>query len=87
MLAIMLSDKQDWNLKLEGHTDNVGDDASNLKLSEERSTSVVNYLLSKGIAASRIEVYFYGETKPIASNDTQVVRKPNRRVEMNFVLM
>ncbi len=46
MLAIMLSDKHDWNLKLEGHTDNVGDDAANLKLSEERSSSVANYLLS-----------------------------------------
>ena len=43
MLAIMLSDKQDWNLKLEGHTDNVGDNAANLKLSEEQSTSVVNW--------------------------------------------
>jgi outer membrane protein OmpA-like peptidoglycan-associated protein len=85
MLAIMLSDKQDWNLKLEGHTDNVGDDAANLKLSEEQSTSVVNYLLSKRHAASRIEVYFYGETKPIASNDTEEGRKVNRRVEMNFV--
>jgi outer membrane protein OmpA-like peptidoglycan-associated protein len=46
MHASMLSDEQDWNLKLEGHTENVGDDAANLKLSEERSTSVANYLLS-----------------------------------------
>jgi OOP family OmpA-OmpF porin len=84
-LAIMLNDKQDWNLKLEGHTDNVGDDAANLKLSEERETSVANYLISKGIAASRIEVYFYGETKPIATSDTEEGRKTNRRVEMNFV--
>jgi outer membrane protein OmpA-like peptidoglycan-associated protein len=43
MLAIMLSAKQDWNLKVEGHTDNVGDDATSLKLSEERSTSVANW--------------------------------------------
>jgi outer membrane protein OmpA-like peptidoglycan-associated protein len=85
MLTIMLNDKQDWNLKLEGHTDNVGDDAANLKLSEERSTSVASYLISKGIASSRIEVYFYGETKPISSNDTEEGRKVNRRVEMNFV--
>jgi outer membrane protein OmpA-like peptidoglycan-associated protein len=46
MLAIMLSDKQDWNSKLESHTDNVGADAANLKLSEEQSKSVANYLLS-----------------------------------------
>jgi outer membrane protein OmpA-like peptidoglycan-associated protein len=46
MLAIMFSDKHDGNLKLEGHTFKVGDDAANLKLSEERSISVANYLLS-----------------------------------------
>lgn len=85
MLAIMLNDKPDWNLKLEGHTDNVGDENANLKLSEERSSAVANYLISKGVASARIEVYFYGETKPIASNDTEEGRKANRRVAMNFV--
>jgi type IX secretion system PorP/SprF family membrane protein len=85
MLAIMLNDKPDWNLKLEGHTDNVGDEAANLKLSEDRSMAVADYLISKGVDLKRIEVIYYGESKPIATNDTEEGRKANRRVEMNFV--
>jgi outer membrane protein OmpA-like peptidoglycan-associated protein len=85
MLALMLQEKSDWNLLLEGHTDNVGDDATNLKLSQERAQAVSNYLMKKGIANQRIDVKFYGETKPVASNDTDEGRRMNRRVDMKFV--
>jgi outer membrane protein OmpA-like peptidoglycan-associated protein len=85
MLAMMLEEKADWNLSLEGHTDNVGDDNSNLKLSEDRAKAVSAYLLKKGIATERIDVKFYGETKPIAPNDTDEGRRMNRRVDMKFV--
>ena len=67
------------------HTDNVGDDNTNLKLSQERAQAVSSYLLKKGIESNRIDVKYYGETKPIASNDTEQGRKQNRRVDMKFV--
>jgi type IX secretion system PorP/SprF family membrane protein len=85
MLALMLQEKSDWNLLLEGHTDNVGDDATNMKLSQERAQAVSNYLMKKGIANQRFEVKFYGETKPVSTNDTDEGRRMNRRVDMKFV--
>lgn len=65
-----------------GHTDNVGDAGKNLKLSEERANSVKNYLLSKGLLESRVEVKGYGQTKPIADNSTVEGKAHNRRVEI-----
>jgi OOP family OmpA-OmpF porin len=56
-----------------------------MKLSEDRAKAVSNYLIKKGIGAERIDVKFYGETKPIASNDTEEGRRMNRRVDMKFV--
>jgi OOP family OmpA-OmpF porin len=85
MLAIMLQEKADWNLLLEGHTDNIGDDNTNMKLSKERADAVALYLMNKGIASNRIEVRFFGETKPIATNESEQGRKINRRVDMNFI--
>lgn len=85
MLALMMEEKADWNLLLEGHTDDVGDDNSNMKLSEERANAVANYLIKKGVASERIDVKYYGETKPVASNETEEGRKQNRRVEMRFI--
>ena len=78
-------EKSDWNLLLEGHTDNVGDDVTNMRLSQERAQAVSTYLIKKGIGSTRIEVKNYGETRPIATNDTEQGRKQNRRVEMKFV--
>ena len=70
-----------WKLKIEGHTDSKGSDEYNLKLSQLRSDSVKSYLESKGVSAGRISAVGYGETKPIASNDTDEGRAKNRRVE------
>lgn len=74
----------DTNLKLsiEGHTDNVGADAYNQTLSDRRANSVREYLISKGIDASRLTSAGFGETKPIASNNTAAGRAQNRRVVM-----
>jgi outer membrane protein OmpA-like peptidoglycan-associated protein len=85
MLALILKEKSDWNLLLEGHTDNVGEEEANLKLSEERAKAVALYLKKKGIATERIDIKYYGESKPITSNDTEDGRKTNRRVEMSFI--
>ncbi len=65
-----------------GHTDNVGDATKNQVLSEERANSVKNYLLSKGLVESRVEVKGYGQSKPIADNATAAGKAHNRRVEI-----
>ena len=84
-LAETLKAKGEWNILLAGHTDNVGDDDANMILSKNRSEAVKSYLVSKGIGESRIRVSYYGETKPISSNDTEAGRQKNRRVEFTIV--
>ncbi len=68
-------------ITISGHTDNVGNKSYNLKLSENRAKSVANYLISKGIDASRIKSLGMGNSKPIQSNESEDGRKANRRVE------
>ena len=75
---------KNFSLKLAGHTDNVGSDAANMKLSKDRAESVKAYLVSKGANASRIEAMGYGETQPITSNKTAAGRQKNRRVEFTL---
>ena len=68
-----------------GHTDSVGSDAFNQTLSEQRAGSVANYLASQGVNRARIATRGYGETQPVASNDTEVGRAENRRVNIRVV--
>ncbi|HEY0768897.1 MAG TPA: OmpA family protein [Sphingobacteriaceae bacterium] len=75
---------KDFSLKLAGHTDNVGSDAANLKLSKDRAESVKAYLVSQGANPSRIEATGYGESQPIATNKTATGRQQNRRVEFTL---
>ena len=70
--------------KVESHTDSVGDDDYNQKLSENRAKAIYDYLVSKGIDASRLSYEGYGETRPVASNETVDGRAQNRRIEMVF---
>jgi OOP family OmpA-OmpF porin len=77
--------KINWNLILSGHTDNVGSEDFNLKLSTKRAEAVKNYLINKGIAAERITAKGFGESMPIAPNDTEQNRAINRRVEFFIV--
>jgi outer membrane protein OmpA-like peptidoglycan-associated protein len=65
-----------------GHTDNVGTEASNQTLSEQRSGAVSSYLGNLGVNSSRLRVQGYGETQPTTSNDTESNRSQNRRVEI-----
>jgi OOP family OmpA-OmpF porin len=74
-----------WNLILSGHTDNVGSEEFNLKLSTKRAEAVKDYLINKGIAAERITAKGFGKTMPIAPNDTDQNRALNRRVEFFIV--
>jgi OmpA-OmpF porin, OOP family len=66
---------------IEGHTDEVGNAADNMKLSERRAENVVNYLVDRsGIARSRLRAVGYGETRPIADNSTEAGKRLNRRI-------
>jgi OOP family OmpA-OmpF porin len=75
---------KNFSLKLAGHTDNVGSNDANLKLSKDRAESIKSYLVNKGANASRIEATGYGETQPIATNKTAAGRQQNRRVEFTL---
>ena len=77
--------KPDMRIEVSGHTDNEGDEASNLKLSKERAESVKNYLISKGIVGGRITTVGYGETRPVADNSTSQGRAKNRRTEIRIL--
>ena len=72
-------------VRIEGHTDDIGDDAANFRLSEQRAQAVHAYLASKGIDALRIEPVGFGETRPIVTNDNALNRSKNRRVEFRIV--
>lgn len=76
--------RKNLNLKLSGHTDNVGSKTRNLALSRERAESVKAYLVGKGVNASKIEAVGYGMSQPIASNKTAEGRQKNRRVEFTI---
>jgi len=72
-------------IEIQAHTDNMGEAAYNLSLSEKRANSVRDYLIAKGVAANRMEVKGYGETQPIADNSTRDGRATNRRVELKII--
>jgi outer membrane protein OmpA-like peptidoglycan-associated protein len=84
-LAQVLTNKPLWKLEISGHTDDVGEDNANLVLSKKRAEALKNYLVSKGISADRMATLYFGETKPIAENNTPEGRKKNRRVEIKIV--
>jgi OOP family OmpA-OmpF porin len=65
---------------IEGHTDSVGNDDYNLKLSQRRADAVRQYLLDKGVAGARLEAKGFGESQPVADNKTVEGRAQNRRV-------
>lgn len=76
---------KDWTLQLSGHTDNQGTEASNLALSKKRAEAVKKFLVGKGVKADKIVAEWFGQTKPIESNDTEAGRQKNRRVEMKII--
>ena len=78
----LLQSEPDKKIRIEGHTDSVGDAAANLKLSERRAQSVLDALVALGVDASRITTVGLGEDFPIASNDDEEGRKKNRRVDV-----
>ncbi|HEX2779351.1 MAG TPA: OmpA family protein [Gemmatimonadaceae bacterium] len=81
-IAAILNQYPDYNISVEGHTDASGSDAYNQDLSERRAASVREALVAGGVAASRISSKGFGESQPVASNDTPSGRQQNRRVEV-----
>lgn len=80
-LADMLIDYPNMRIEVEGHTDDVGSDASNMALSEARANAVVEFLLGRKIEKERITAHGYGETRPLKPNTDDASRALNRRVE------
>lgn len=85
LVAQMMTDNPTMEIKLSGHTDNVGNARLNKRLSQERVDAVIKYFVSKGIDAKRLSGVGYGGSKPIASNSSEETRRLNRRVEFTVV--
>ncbi|MCS6824904.1 MAG: OmpA family protein [Cytophagaceae bacterium] len=72
-------------IEIAGHTDNVGKDADNMRLSQRRANAIRDYLISKGISEKRLLAKGYGEKFPLVSNDTEEGRAKNRRTEIRVI--
>ena len=81
----ILAEKPSVRIEIRGHTDNIGNEGYNKKLSVERATSVYNYLLDKGIPKTRMKYRGFGPAVPVADNNTEEGRELNRRVEIFIV--
>jgi OOP family OmpA-OmpF porin len=81
-LVAFMNENKDKRVTLSGHTDSIGTEKYNQGLSDRRWHSVRDYLVKKGVNASRVSGQGFGETKPIADNKTKEGRAKNRRVEI-----
>lgn len=81
-LAKTLNKYDDTNILIEGHTDSSGEDAYNQTLSEKRAREVENFLVSQNVKNPRISTKGYGEKQPLATNESEVGKQANRRVEV-----
>lgn len=84
-IVTLMKEKPGMTVEIAGHADATGPDAYNMTLSEWRAKAVSKYLIEKGIDSGRINTTFFGETKPIESNDTKEGRRKNRRVEFKII--
>ncbi|MGE0587221.1 MAG: OmpA family protein [Cyclobacteriaceae bacterium] len=84
-IVTLMGERGTLEVEIAGHADATGPAEYNMSLSERRAKSVVRYLTEKGVAENRITVSFFGETKPIESNETKEGRRKNRRVEFKIL--
>jgi outer membrane protein OmpA-like peptidoglycan-associated protein/YHS domain-containing protein len=84
-IVLFLQNNPKISIEFGGHTDDVGSDKDNLDLSQKRAKSVYDYMIGKGIAASRLKYHGYGETKPMVPNTTEENRQMNRRIEFKVL--
>lgn len=80
-VATTMTANPELKISIEGHTDKIGNDAINLKLSEARANTCMTYLISKGISSERLKEVGYGSARPVSDNDSEEGRSKNRRVE------
>lgn len=85
-IVAILRDYPAYSLSISGHTDNVGSSDQNLQLSMDRAKACVDYLVFRGIDSERLQATGFGESKPIATNNTAAGRELNRRVELEMVI-
>ncbi|MDH5255135.1 MAG: OmpA family protein [Gammaproteobacteria bacterium] len=83
-VALVLKEFDKTVVDVAGHADSTGDEAKNMDLSQRRASSVSSYLAAQGVSSQRLITVGYGETRPIASNDTPEGRQQNRRVEITL---
>jgi len=81
----LMNENPEMEIEISGHTDNVGSNSFNLKLSDERANAVRTYLIEHKINANRIKAKGYGKNRPVASNDTDDGKQKNRRVEFTIL--
>ena len=86
LFAIYLTSNPEYFIKIEGHTDDIGDDRSNLLLSQKRAQEVRKYLISKNIDKDRLQAKGYGEQKPKVANTSDENRRINRRTECQIII-
>lgn len=84
-VASTLAEYNQTIVEVSGHTDSIGSDAANQTLSVQRANAVGNYLIGRGLVRERFEIVGFGESRPVASNDTDSGRALNRRVEIRVV--
>jgi len=85
MAGVIKSRADLGRISIEGHTDDKGPDAYNMKLSDARANAVMKFLVDAGVPAARLSAKGYGESKPIDDNKTEAGRAKNRRVEFLFI--
>lgn len=84
-MVAMMKDSPKVEIQLEGHTDNVGNPAANLKLSQSRVDAVKKYITTKGISKNRVQTKAFGGSQPITKENNEEARAKNRRVEMRVL--
>jgi OmpA-OmpF porin, OOP family len=81
----MMQERKDIKLEISSHTDNLGLEEDNMRLSEARAKTILHYLTEHGVDKDRLTIKWYGESRPIVSNDTEEGRLKNRRVEFKVI--
>ena len=86
-VADILMRYPDFDIFVEGHTDSTGEETYNQWLSEKRAWTVADFLVARGVNSIRVQVIGFGETRPVATNETPEGRQQNRRVELHITPM